>query len=107
MASHEVMLPWQATHHCPSCGDNLPADHMDIAGEWKHSAAMTARYCATCCVTCTDEHRISEDGVLCGPDDGVEDCDGLLWSTQRALEDAEYEAACEFADRRMMAGWTR
>jgi 5'-3' exonuclease len=25
MASHEVMLPWQATHHCPSCGDNLPA----------------------------------------------------------------------------------
>jgi hypothetical protein len=92
--------------YCPACQSRCDDADMDVSMFARSLvAAMRDRYGAACCNACTNAHDMSEDDVLLAPDEGVQDSDGLWWSSDEALADAEEAAAEEFADRRMMGGW--
>lgn len=99
------MIAKRTLHYCPACGDRLDDDDMDTGRGWKHSQAMRDRYHGVCCNACTDAHRMSEDGVLLAPGEGVQDSDGLWWSSEEALAEAEENAADEYFTRRVSKGW--
>lgn len=93
--------------YCPACkSSGLHRADMDLNNGWHHSQAMRQRYGAACCTTCTDEHRMSEDGVLLAPDEGVQDGWGVWWSSEDALEDAD-AAADDYARQCSFYQWGR
>ena len=97
-------------HYCPACKDWLTAGDMDLAGNWRHSDAMRARYGAVCCVACTDAHVVTVEGdCIPSADASYSDEMGLWFTTPDAMYDAEAERAEAFgewqADLLMMRGW--
>jgi hypothetical protein len=100
-----AMIAKRELFYCPCCKDRLDDSDMDVGRGWKHSQAMRDRYQGVCCIACTDAHRVSLDGYLCAPGEGVEDIDGGLWSSESALAEAEDNAADEYFTRRVSRGW--
>jgi hypothetical protein len=78
---------------------------MDLANKWQHSDAMRARYKAACCKSCTDDHVLTEDGVVMPRDRAMRDAAGGYWADESALWQAEADDDADRADRRMYAGW--
>jgi hypothetical protein len=93
--------------YCPACQSRCDDADMDTSMFARSRvAAMRDRYGAVCCNACTGAHDMSEDDVLLAPDEGVQDSDGLWWSSESALAEAEAEWAAEFSDRKAMRSWT-
>ena len=92
-------------HYCPCCKDRLDADDMDLADGWGHAAQMRETYGAACCNACTDDHYVTEDGVMVRQDAQVwQGFDGV-YSSAEALAEARAEAEYEDADRAMYRSW--
>jgi hypothetical protein len=101
-----AMIDARTKPYCPACQSRCDDADMDVSKfRQAHINAMREHYGAPCCFACTDAHRMSLDGHLCAPGEGVEDIDGGLWSSESALAEAEDNAADEYFTRRVSRGW--